>query len=154
MTGKPVTPLVACDALIEIGNRVLLIERRNPPHGLAVPGGYMDIGESAEQCAIREAREETGLDVELLALLGVYSDPRRDPRGQVITMVYVARSAGQPVAGDDAGAIVMVDPANPPPGLAFDHRRVLYDYVCYRRGEGPPAPALMLDRLRRPITQP
>ncbi len=153
MTGRPITPLVACDALIELGDQVLLIERKNEPRGYAVPGGYMDIGESAEQCAIREAKEETGLDVELVALLGVYSDPRRDRRGHVVTMVYVARSAGTPSAGDDAAGILLIDPAKPPSDLAFDHARILADYVKYRRGHGLPAPALMLERLNRPLNE-
>jgi 8-oxo-dGTP diphosphatase len=136
---RPVTPPVAADAIIELLDRparpIVLIERRNAPLGWALPGGFVDIGETVEQAAIREAREETGLDIELGPLLGVYSDPARDPRGHTIAIVFLATARGTPVADDDARSFRLVDPQNPPP-LAFDHARVLSDYVRRFRQSG------------------
>jgi len=127
-----VTPPVAADVIIELADRtgrpVVLIQRRNPPHGFALPGGFVEVGETVEDAARREAREETGLDVELLGLLGVYSDPGRDPRGHTVSVVYIGEARGEPVAGDDAGGIVVVSPESPP-ALAFDHARILGDYL-------------------------
>ncbi len=133
--GRPVTPLLAVDVVIELldhpGRPVVLIERRFPPPGFALPGGFVDVGETVEAAARREMREETGLEVELTGLLGVYSDPARDARGHTVSVVYTGRAHGTPVAGDDARAFVMADPAAPPP-LAFDHAKILADY-CSRR---------------------
>jgi 8-oxo-dGTP diphosphatase len=134
---RPTTPPVAADVIIELvdrpGRPIVLIERRFPPPGWALPGGFVEVGETVEAAAVREAREETGLDVELVALLGVYSDPKRDPRGHTIGIVYVGHARGEPVAGDDAGAFAIVDPSSPPP-LAFDHARILADYLARARG--------------------
>jgi len=134
---RPTTPPVAADVIIELvdrpGRPIVLIERRFPPPGWALPGGFVEVGETVEAAAVREAREETGLDVELVALLGVYSDPKRDPRGHTIGIVYVGYARGEPVAGDDAGAFAIVDPSAPPP-LAFDHARILADYLARARG--------------------
>jgi 8-oxo-dGTP diphosphatase len=136
---RPVTPPVAVDAIIELLDRparpILLIERRNAPLGWALPGGFVDMGETVEQTAIREAREETGLDIELGPLLGVYSDPARDPRGHTIGIVFVATARGEPAAGDDARSFALVDPNHPPP-LAFDHARILSDYIKRFRQSG------------------
>jgi 8-oxo-dGTP diphosphatase len=105
----PVTPLLAADAIIELvdrpGRPIVLIERLNPPYGWAIPGGFVDVGERMEAAAIREAAEETGLAVTLRALLGIYSDPARDPRGHTVTAVYVAEARGEPRAMDDARAL-------------------------------------------------
>ncbi len=92
----------------------------------------MDIGETVEHAALREAREETGLDVRLVDLLGVYSDPARDPRGHTVAIVYVATACGEPVAGDDAAGIVVTDPEAAPP-LVSDHDRIVADYIAWRR---------------------
>ncbi len=133
---RPQTPPVAADVIIELvdrpGRPIVLIERRFPPPGWALPGGFVEVGETVESAAVREAFEETGLAVELTALLGVYSDPARDPRGHTVGIVYVGTARGEPVAGDDAGSVAVVDPAAPPT-LAFDHGRILADYLARAR---------------------
>jgi 8-oxo-dGTP diphosphatase len=132
---RPVTPPVAVDVIIELldvpARRIVLIERANPPHGWALPGGFVDAGETLEQAARREMREETGLDVHLTALLGCYSNPARDPRGHTIGIVFIGEASGQPVGGDDAALARAFDPLSPPP-LAFDHADILRDYVAVR----------------------
>lgn len=132
---RPVTPLIAADVVIRRegdASRILLIERRNPPHGWALPGGFVDVGETVERAAIREALEETGLEVSLEGLLGLYSDPGRDPRGHTVSAVYLASARGEPEAADDAAAVRWVDPAAPGVPLAFDHARILADYLAQR----------------------
>lgn len=128
---RPVTPALAVDVVIEMidrpGRPIVLIERRHEPLGWALPGGFVDVGETLEQAAVREVREETGLTVRLGPLLGCYSDPARDPRGHTVSAVYVGEARGVPQAADDARAVSVVDPASPPP-LAFDHARILADY--------------------------
>ncbi len=131
---RPVTPLVAVDLVIRLahrGHRIVLIERRNPPPSWALPGGFVDVGETLERAAVREAHEETGLNVTLEALLGCYSNPARDPRGHTISAVYVASATGEPQAADDARAVAIVDPAAPGRVLAFDHALILEDYLRY-----------------------
>jgi 8-oxo-dGTP diphosphatase len=112
---------------------IVLIERRNPPPGFALPGGFVDLGERVEDAARREAVEETGLEVELKSLLGVYSDPARDARGHTVSIVYLAEARGQPRAGDDA-ARILVTAHDALPQLAFDHAKILADYAHSRRG--------------------
>ncbi|MGE0372795.1 MAG: NUDIX domain-containing protein [Gammaproteobacteria bacterium] len=131
----PVTPLLAADVIIELegtGRGIVLIERRNPPHGWALPGGFVDIGETVERAAVREALEETSLAVTLHCLLGCYSDPGRDPRGHTVSLVFVARARGVPHARDDARSVRVVDPGAIAVSLAFDHARIVEDYLCYR----------------------
>ena len=135
---RPQCPPVAADVIIEIDNQIVLIERRNFPFGWAIPGGFVDFGETVEQAAVREAREETSLQVELRTLLGVYSRPDRDPRGQTVTLVYIGRASGEPKAADDARNVGLYDPNTPPSPLAFDHAEILSDYRHFiRTGEYP-----------------
>ena len=133
---RPLTPLLAADAIIELidkpGRPIVLIERKNPPYGWAIPGGFVDVGERLELAAIREAKEEVCLDVTLKALLGLYSDPKRDERGHTVTAVYVAEAQGEPQAADDAKSLAIFEINHLPDELAFDHRQVLEDYKKFR----------------------
>jgi 8-oxo-dGTP diphosphatase len=135
MMPRPQTPALSVDVVIELldaPGHIVLIERRHPPPGWALPGGFVDIGETVEQAAVREAGEETSLSVALVALLGVYSEPARDPRGHSVSVVYVGRAHGEPRGGDDARTARGWDPQAPPP-LAFDHDRIVSDYLAWRR---------------------
>jgi len=133
---NPVTPLLAADAIIELtdapGRPIVLIERANPPFGWAIPGGFVDVGEIVEYAAVREAKEEVCLDISLIALLGIYSDPNRDNRGHTVTAVYVAEASGTPKAADDAKNCRFFNLDALPEPLAFDHAQVLADYKKYR----------------------
>ena len=121
-------PFPTVDIIIEVTGGIVLIERKNPPYGWAIPGGFVDYGESLEVAAVREAREETSLDVALISPLGAYSDPGRDPRFHTISFVFRARADGEPKAGDDAAGIGVFHRKNLPNPLAFDHGRILQDY--------------------------
>lgn len=133
---RPETPLIAADTIIELmdqpGRPIVLIERKNPPFGWAIPGGFVDVGERLETAAIREAKEEVCLDITLKALLGMYSDPKRDDRGHTVTAVYVAAAKGTPQAADDAKNLAIFELDNLPQELAFDHAQVLDDYRKFR----------------------
>lgn len=133
----PVTPLLAADIIIELADRperpIVLIERKFPPYGWALPGGFVDVGERLEQAAVREAWEETGLRVSLTALLGCYSDPRRDPRGHTVSAVYVAEARGEPEARDDAKHVAVFTLVDLPDTLAFDHALIAADYAQFRQ---------------------
>jgi ADP-ribose pyrophosphatase YjhB (NUDIX family) len=107
---------------------IVLIKRKNPPYGWAIPGGFVDYGESLESAAVREAKEETMLDVELLCQLGAYSAPDRDPRLHTISVVFRAKANGKPKAADDAAEIGVFNKNNLPENLAFDHEKILQDY--------------------------
>ncbi len=137
---RPQCPPIAADVIAEVGDRVVLIARRNFPAGWAIPGGFVEIGERVEDAAVREVREETTLEVEIRALLGVYSRPDRDPRGHTITVVYVGRGRGTPRAADDAREIGLFDPRAPGVELAFDHAEILADYVRFLDSGALPAP--------------
>lgn len=118
------------------GDGVVLIERSNPPLGWALPGGFVDYGESCERAAVREMKEETGLDVELTGLLGVYSDPDRDPRQHTLSVVYtgVPHDPSKLCAGDDA-ANAKVFALGDWPELAFDHRKILDDFLALYKSQ-------------------
>jgi ADP-ribose pyrophosphatase YjhB (NUDIX family) len=128
-------PLCTVDAIIEIREYedlppqgIILIKRRNPPFGWAIPGGFVDYGESLQDAVKREMKEETGLEIEILRQFHTYSDPKRDPRHHTITTVYLAQASGEPKAGDDAGDIGIFRKDTLPEEIAFDHRQILEDY--------------------------
>lgn len=143
---KNPTPTV--DIIIEIDERIVLIWRKNKPLGWAIPGGFVDEGESVEHAAWREAREETGLDVELKELLYIYSDPRRDPRQHTMSAVFMGTASGAPEARDDAADARLFELDALPSDLAFDHARILAHYREYRRSGKRPSPATELQRFR------
>ena len=124
----PKTPTLAADVVIlDPLGRVVLVLRKNPPHGWALPGGFVEVGETVEAAAAREAKEETSLKVTVTHLLGVYSDPRRDARGHTASVVFLGRADGDPTGADDAReARAFAWDALPSP-LAFDHAEILTD---------------------------
>lgn len=127
-------PVPTVDIIIEMeGKGIVLIKRKNPPFGWAIPGGFLDYGESIEEAAVREAREEVSLDVELAEQLHTYSDPARDKRHHTITTVYIARGKGEPRAADDAAEVGIFNEANLPEPLVFDHEKILKDYFLRKR---------------------
>ena len=135
----PETPLLTVDIIIELtdtnskANPIVLIERRNPPYGWALPGGFVDRGENLTTAAIREAKEETCLDVTLTHHLANYSDPARDSRFHTVSSVYIAQSQGEPKAADDAINLKVFSLDEIPPQLAFDHQVILQDYLTFKR---------------------
>jgi len=131
---RPETPLLTVDVIIQLAQapgQILLIERKYPPYGWALPGGFVDVGESIECAAIREAKEETSLDISLIQLLGCYSDPQRDKRGHTVSAVFIAFSSGIPVAADDAKFLKLWN-TDELPELVFDHKRIIGDYLTYK----------------------
>ena len=129
---KPRNPFPTVDIIIELPGGIVLIERKNPPHGWAIPGGFVDYGESLEQAAAREAKEETSLDVELIRQFHTYSDPDRDPRFHTVSTVFIARASGTPRAADDAAEIAVFAKDSLPEPLCFDHAKILDDYFNSR----------------------
>lgn len=121
-------PVPTVDIIIEIAGKIVLIKRRNPPFGWAIPGGFIDYGESAEDAARREVKEETGLDIVNLRQFHTYSNPDRDPRHHTISVVFVAQARGKPKACDDATDVGLFDQDALPSELAFDHCQILDDY--------------------------
>ncbi len=126
-------PIPTVDIIIEIKRKngqegIILIKRKNPPHGWALPGGFVDCGESLEEAAVREAKEETSLDIKLKSQFHTYSDPKRDPRKHTISTVYVATAQGKPKAQDDAQDIGIFTKEEINFPLAFDHQKILADY--------------------------
>ncbi|CAG0932234.1 ADP-ribose pyrophosphatase [Rhodocyclaceae bacterium] len=130
-------PFPTVDIIIEVTGGIVLIERKNEPKGWALPGGFVDYGETLEAAAIREAREETSLHITNLRLLGCYSDPARDPRQHTISTVFVAESSGTPVAADDAASLAVYPVTGLPALLCFDHRKILDDYLRFRQRSSP-----------------
>jgi ADP-ribose pyrophosphatase YjhB (NUDIX family) len=127
-----IKPIPTVDIIIELPEGIVLIKRKNPPEGWALPGGFVDYGENLEAAAIREAKEETGLDVELVRQFHAYSDPRRDPRQHTITIVFIAKATGTAAAGDDAKETGIFNKEHLPKQIAFDHRDILNDYFTGR----------------------
>ncbi len=131
-------PIPTVDIIIEIQRAdgkegIVLIKRKNPPHGWALPGGFVDYGESLEEAAVREAKEETSLDIQLGKQLHTYSDPERDPRQHTISTVFVASARGKPKAEDDAQEIGIFTQEEINFSLAFDHNRILTDYFEWKK---------------------
>lgn len=131
------TPLLAADAVILYQEGIVLIRRMNPPYQncYALPGGFVEIGETIEEAARREAREETGLEVDLLGLVGVYSHPDRDPRGHVVSAAFLARGRGEIVFGSDAQSAATF-PVQELPKLAFDHDQIIKDALILAKHLG------------------
>ena len=124
-------PLPTVDIAIQCSGGVVLVERKNPPFGWALPGGFVESGESLESAALRESNEETGLDVRLQEQFFTYSDPKRDPRRHTITTVYLALAEGIPTGGDDAVQARVWSWDRLPEVLCFDHGRILHDLARY-----------------------
>ena len=141
MSEKPRTPLTTVDTIIEISSGgIVLVERKNQPHGWALPGGFVDYGESLETAAMREVKEETCLDVTLVEQFHTYSDPQRDPRHHTVSTVYLAIADGVPKGGDDANdAKVFIESELPDP-IVFDHSKILTDYFRYKKTGQRPKP--------------
>ena len=121
-------PIPTVDIIIKVAQGIVLIERKNPPSGWAIPGGFIDYGETAEQAAQREAKEETNLEIKDLKQFHTYSAPDRDPRHHTISVVFTAQAQGTPKADTDAVDIGVFTPENLPENIAFDHRKILQDY--------------------------
>ena len=121
-------PLLTVDAIIEIDKGIILIKRKNPPAGWAIPGGFVDYGETLEEAAIREMQEETSLDINLVRQFHTYSNPDRDPRHHTVSTIFIATARGIPEAADDAIDIGIFTKDTLPENIAFDHRQILEDY--------------------------
>ncbi len=129
---EPRGPRLTVDAIIEFGGGIVLVKRRYPPPGWAIPGGFVETGETLEDAAVREAREETGLRIRLIRQMHAYSDPARDPRGHTVSVVFVAEGSGELRAGDDAADAGVFQRGALPGDIAFDHARILEDYFSGR----------------------
>ncbi|MEK7308515.1 MAG: NUDIX hydrolase [Nitrospirota bacterium] len=121
-------PFCTVDVIIEITDGIILVNRKNSPPGWAIPGGFVDYGESLEDAVQREAKEETGMDIQLIRQFHTYSDPKRDPRHHTVSTIFIAKAAGKPKAGDDAKEVGIFTKHTLPKDIAFDHRQILEDY--------------------------
>lgn len=131
---RPVTPLITVDALIELSDgRIVLVKRKYPPPGWAIPGGFVDPGESLYHAVRREAMEETSLDVQVQEIFHIYSKPWRDPRGDTVSVIYFCTADGDPHGGDDAAEAVAFSPDQIPEEMAFDHGEILQDFIRWRK---------------------
>ncbi len=136
IANKLQSPFVTVDAIIEIKGKIVIIKRSNPPFGYALPGGFVDYGESLEQAVAREAKEETGLEITDLRQFHTYSSPERDPRFHTVGTVFVCRAKGKPRAGDDAAEAKVVSPEEiMQMKFAFDHRLILQEYLFRRKNK-------------------
>jgi len=135
-TKRLVTPILAVDAVILFQDGIVLIKRDRPPFAgsYALPGGFVEVGETVEAAALREGREETGLVIDLLGLVGIYSDPARDPRGHVVSVAFLAWGSGELLAGSDARS-VHVFPLQSMPSLAFDHDKIISDALSLAKSQ-------------------
>ncbi|MCK5541817.1 MAG: NUDIX hydrolase [Desulfobacterales bacterium] len=135
MSRNPRNPFLTVDIIIEIDGGIVLIERENPPYGWAIPGGFVDYGESLEKASIREAKEETSLDVTLVEQFHSYSDPLRDPRFHTVSVVFIAKGVGIVKADDDAkkNAEIFIKESLPS-NIVFDHKKILDHYFKYKQG--------------------
>lgn len=147
----PRNPLLTVDIIIECQGGIVLIERKNPPHGWALPGGFVDYGETLEQAARREAMEETSLDVTLIEQMHTYSDPSRDPRHHTVSTVFIATATGAPRGADDARRAAIFQAHALPSPVVFDHGEILSDYFDYRTGR--PRSDVFGRRCRKPSGQ-
>lgn len=136
----PRNPVPTVDLLILRGDEIVFVRRRFEPIGWALPGGFVDVGETVAQAAVREAKEETGLAVHLDALLHVYSNPRRDPRRHTMTVAFVAHADGEPEGGDDAGEARYFPLDALPSPIVFDHAGIVADFVRFRATGERPSP--------------
>lgn len=127
-------PLLTVDIIIECQGGIVLIERKNPPLGWAFPGGFVDYGESLEAAAVREAWEETCLDIRLIEQLHTYSDPKRDLRHHTVSTVFIATAQGSPTAADDAKNAGIFTISDLPTPVVFDHPEILRNYFDYKKG--------------------
>ena len=134
MAGHYKNPLITVDIIVEVGSKIVLIERKNPPLGWALPGGFVDYGESLEASAVREAKEEISLEIELIEQFHTYSDPDRDPRHHTVTTVFIAAGGGMPEAADDAKTLGLFYKHDLPDPIVFDHRKIISDYYRYKEG--------------------
>jgi 8-oxo-dGTP diphosphatase len=133
-------PFPTADVIVENGDGIVLVRRRNEPHGWALPGGFIDAGECVEAAAVREILEETGLEVQLETMLYVYSDPSRDPRFHTMTVVFVGQASGVPVGDDDAAEARSFPLDALPTPIVFDHALIIQDYIQFRRTGRRPDP--------------